>query len=340
MAKPHIPLWEQKNSLWIKFLQWLQEELRDEERERQWHKRPLSIVLLYVGIVVGLYFRWLLNPVPAGYAVTALAVAAAVMAVIGELRGLEKVAWLFLLFAFAGLELRAIRQDKEAQDEIQRDYRYHQDLLTAQQLKNFRDIGSGIQTTIKKSDEHFDATTKKASQVLRSITGGDSFAYVIPNNLDPGDQFHGIVWNNGEQALTGLTITIAHTSEPTQDWGEAFYKPIFIGTVGPHAHVPIPETEFVFQPKASKTNGQDQYWIMLSAQNGTAEETLHFRRNKLNSAFWAIQFQVSRNYDPDRPQREKIMRKADTRPRKSPQFELLLFRDWTDDMAAAISKKH
>jgi hypothetical protein len=317
-------------------LQWLQEELRDEERERQWHKRRLSVILLYVGIVVGLYFRWFLNPIPPGYAVTALAVAAAIMAVVGELKGFEKVAWLVLLFAFAGLELRAIRQDKEAQDEIQRDYRYHQDLLTAQQLKNFRDIGSGIQTSIKKSDEHFEATTKKTNRVLTNITGGDSFAYVVPQDLT-SDQSHGVVWNNGDQPLVGLTLTISHTSDPVSVWGEALYKPIFIGTIAPHDHAPIPD--FIFQPRVRKDSGQDNYWIMLSAQNGTAQESLYFRKNKLHPQYWAYAFNIVRQHLDEKPQKEKILKEIDNTPRKGPRQELLLFRDWTDDMEERLLKK-
>jgi len=323
---------------WNKIVEWYQQEIRDEERDRIWHKRPLSALLLFAGAITTAWFSFFTLPFP-GASVTLLGVAAATMAIVGELRGIEKAAWILLLFSFAVLELRSIKEDRNTQDAIQTDYRYNQDLQRVQQAKNFQTVVGGIQSAIKKSDEHFNETVKRTGQVLRNITGGDSFAYVVPNNLDPRDQMTGVVWNNGEQPLTGVTLTIAHTSEQPQVWGEQFYKPIFIGTIGPHAHAPIPGSEFVFAPRPGN-NGEDSYWIMLSAQNGTAQETLRFRRNKLSPAFWAIQFQVSRSYDPDRPQREKIMLKADTKSRKPPRFELLLVRDWTDDMAAAIPKKH
>jgi hypothetical protein len=319
--------------IWNKFVGWYREEIKDEDRDHIWHKRPLSAILLFVGAVTAVCLCFI--PPFAGASVILLGIAAAAMAIVGELRGIEKAAWILLLFAFAGLELRAIREDKNAQDEIQRDYRYHQELLTAQQMKNFQTIGGGIQASIKKSDEHFDATSKRTNQVLMNITGGNSFAYVVPQNFS-GDQFLGVVWNNGEQPLVGLTLTIAHTSDPVQVWGAAFYKPIFIGTIAPHDHAPIPN--FVFQPRPSKDSGQDNYWIMLSAQNGTAQQSLYFRRNKLHPQFWAYTFNVVRAHYTDKPQKEKMLTKIDDTPKPGPRQEILLFRDWSDDMEERLLK--
>ncbi len=208
---------------------WLfQEEPTDMDRV-VWHKKPLSVFLLYGSICLLVFWNWpsRLSP-PPGYAVTALAVAAAVMAVLGEMKGKEKVAWILLLFAFLGLELHSISVERMSQEEIQKQVR-------ADQLRNFGEIGKGIQSSIEKSDRNFNAEMGKTNQVLKNITGGDSFAYVSPQTFS-GERFAGVVWNNGEQASSGLTLTIAHTSDPS--WGEAFFRPIFIGTVGPHEYAP------------------------------------------------------------------------------------------------------
>jgi hypothetical protein len=291
-----------------------------------WHKKPLSVVLLYVSICVLVYWNWPSpTPLPPGYAVTALAVAAAVMTVLGEMKGKEKVAWIGVLFAFLVLELNSIKVERKAQEDIQKEAR-------AEQLRHFGEIGKGIQQSIADSDRNFNAAMGKTNQVLENITGGDSFAYVSPQNFS-GDQFPGVVWNNGEQALSGLTLTIAHTSDP--DWGWAFFKPVFIGTIGPHEHAPIPN--FVFQPKADPKTGQDNYWIMLSAQNGTASQSLWFRRDKKNPANWAYSFQVSKQTISEKPQKEKMLLKSPTRGRIT-KYKLLLYRGWSDELAVASPK--
>jgi hypothetical protein len=151
------------------------------------------------------------------------------------------------------------------------------------------------------------------------------------------DGFEGIVWNNGEQALVGLTLTIAHVSDPIEVWSAAFSQPIFIGTVAPHDHAPIPN--FYFQPRTDTKSGQDNYWIMLAAQNGTAQQSIYFRRSKMNSTLWAYSFQVVRAHYSEKPQKEKMQMEIDDTPRKGPRQELLLFRNWTDDMEERLKQR-
>jgi hypothetical protein len=289
-----------------------------------WHKKPLGVFLLYLFIAL-LAFWEIRTPSP-GEAVAVLAVAAAAMTVLGEMKGKEKVAWILLLFSFVWVELTSIKMERKAQEDIQKEAR-------AEQLQHFGEIGNGIRESIKESDRNFNATMGKTNQVLENITGGDSFAYVSPQNFS-GDRFAGVVWNNGEQALSGLTLTIAHTSEP--DWGGAFFRPIFIGTIGPHEYAPIPN--FIFQPKADHKTGQDNYWIMLSAQNGVASQSLWFRRDRKNPANWAYSFQVSKQILSEKPQEEKMLLKSRTRGRIT-RYRLLLYRGWSDELAAT-SPKH
>ena len=310
---------------------WFFRETSDNENMGRtvWHRKPLSVVLLYASACVLAYWNWPSpNPLPPGYAVTALAVAAAVMTLLGEMKGKEKVAWIAVLFAFLFLELNSIKIERKTQEDIQKEARH-------EQLQQFEKIGSGIEKSISESDRNFNATMGKTNQVLTNITGGDSFAYVSPQNFF-GDQFGGVVWNNGEQALSGLTLTIAYTSE--ENWGASFFQPIFIGTLGPHAYAPIPN--FIFRPKADPKTGQDNYWIMLSAQNGTVSQSVWFRRDHKNSSQWAYAFQVSKQ-GSDKPQRRKMMlelTEEDVKPRKGPPTKLLLYRAWSDDLAASAPK--
>jgi hypothetical protein len=123
-----------------------------------------------------------------------------------------------------------------------------------------------------------------------------------------------------------------------QVWGAAFFQPIFIGTVGPHEHAPIPG--FVFRPRADEKSGQDNYWIMLSAQNGTASQSIYFRKDKNNPANWAYSFQVSRQVLLDKPQSQKFMMKSNPIPKgtRVTTYKLLLYRGWSDELAATTPK--
>ncbi len=255
-----------------------------------------------------------------GIFIAVLAVIAAIVTFREKPKTWEKAAWTFIFLGLMSLEVWMMSIDRDANEARER-------AAEQTQLKGFTDIGEGIKASIAESDRNFAATMGRTNKVLDNITGGDSFAYVSPQNFS-GDQFPGVVWNNGEQALSGLTLTIAHTSEP--DWGWAFFKPIFIGTIGPHEHAPIPN--FIFQPKADPKTGQDNYWIMLSAQNGTASQSIYFRRDRKNLANWAYSFQVSKQIPSEKPQKEKIMLKSSTTPRVTT-YKLLLYRGWSDELA-------
>jgi hypothetical protein len=124
-----------KRRILLRFLRWdmqLRRFMRDPATARRvWHKQPLSLILLY-GFIM-LLARWNLSYpfIPPGYAVTALGVAAAVMAVLGEMEGGEKTAWLLILLGFLLLELHSIKVEHDAQEENQRGAR-------AEQLANFK----------------------------------------------------------------------------------------------------------------------------------------------------------------------------------------------------------
>lgn len=284
-----------------------------------------------------LHDLWAWHP-PVGVWIAILGLLGVVVPLIRDLAKIgkrEKAFWTALMFVLLGLELKTVYQDRREHDEEQAKAR-------SEQIAQFNRIADGIKETIDESQRQFEATMARSDKimgrtndVLADVTGGNSFAYISPQNFS-GDQFPGIVWNNGEQALVGLTLTIAHTSDPVQIWGAAFFKPIFIGTVGPHDHAPIPD--FLFQPRADQKTGQDNYWIMLSAQNGTAQQSLYFRRNRLHPQQWAYSFQVVKQHYAEKPQKEKILLKIDNKPRNGPRQEVLLYRAWSDDLEESAGK--
>ena len=255
-----------------------------------------------------------------GVFIAILAVLAAAVTFRKEPRTWEKATWTLVFLGLMSLEVWMMSIDRDANETRER-------AAEQTQLKGFSDIGEGIKASIAESDRNFAATIGKTNQVLKNITGGDSFAYVSPQNFS-GDQFMGVVWNHGDQALSGVTLTIAHTSDPIPVWGAAFFKPIFIGTIGPHEHAPIPD--FIFQPRANDKTGQDNYWIMISAQNGTVSQSTYFRRDKKNPQNWACSFQVTKPHTLDRPQGPI--------PKGATVNKLLLYRGWTDEPPVTLPK--
>ena len=146
---------------------WLAEVWEPDAPEHMvWHRKPLSIVALYVFLSLLLY--WEFNIPSPGKSVGGLAVAAAVMSFRGEMRGKEKAAWILLLFAFLAVELRSIDQERNANEQLRA-------LARAEEENNFRDIGKNITTGIAgvldQSHRQFDATMQQfAANVKQSNT--------------------------------------------------------------------------------------------------------------------------------------------------------------------------
>lgn len=272
---------------------------------------------LAMAMLVSIHFRRYLFPPPPNYAIALLGALAVVIVVVlpREPSKGQKVAWIAAAFGLMFLEMWAVSNDRK------------------QQNSNFQAIVDGLKGSIDQSQIQFRATMQEAEQImqttqqvgqlaqknLENLTGGNSFAYVAPQNFS-GDQFPGVVWNHGDQPLTGVTLTIAHTTDPIPIWGAAFFKPILIGTIGPHDHAPIPN--FVFQPRAAMDSKEDNYWIMLSAQNGTVSQSIYFRRDKRNPEQWADSFIVSK---------DTVLHKAQGQiPKGATIQKLLLYRSWSD----------
>jgi hypothetical protein len=153
--------------------------LTDEEEAHRilWHKKPLSVFLLYVFIGFLWYWNWPITRATVGYAVAALAVAASTMAILGEMGGREKAAWIVLLFAFLFTEFHSIDVERRAQEDIQRE-------THAEQIGNFRKVGEGITQSMRLSQDHFKGTLSGLEENIKMITGGDSFAYLMTSGID------------------------------------------------------------------------------------------------------------------------------------------------------------
>src|ERR1700687_609520 len=172
-----------------------------------WHKRPLGVFLLYCFTILLAF--WNKTIPPSGYAVAGLAVAAAVMALRGEMGGKEKVAWIFILFGFLWVELTSIDEKDKAQTDIQ-------NIARAQQLEHFREIGDGIRASMAQSDRNFAATMGRTNQVLQNLTGGESYPeiVVIPATGEPSGDMRFAFSVNGSSPLYEVSYKVISGRPP------------------------------------------------------------------------------------------------------------------------------
>jgi hypothetical protein len=176
-----------------------------EEPERSaWHKKPLGVFLLYVFTVVLAW--WNIFTPPPGEAVTILAVAAAAMTVLGEMKGKEKLAWVLLLFGFLWIELSAVRLERETQETLQAEAR-------AEQLRHFSEIGTGIQRSIEQNNEAFAKTMTGINAGINTSTGGNSFCYAIFLSSSIGATGMPIFVHQGNFPLYGVTARFVNINE-------------------------------------------------------------------------------------------------------------------------------
>ena len=113
-----------------------------ENEDRTFWLKPLSVFFLYFFLCIVACWNWSSRTLPPpGFAVAALGVAAALMAVLGEMKKKAKMAWIFLLFSFLWIELESIKKERFVNEEYQKSFR-------AEQLKHFKDIADDITTSI------------------------------------------------------------------------------------------------------------------------------------------------------------------------------------------------
>lgn len=198
----------------------------------------------------------------------------------------ERAIWIFLFLGLMSAEVWMMSLDRETNENQQQQAR-------DAQLKGFNEIGDGIKGAIAESDRNFAATIGRTNQVLQSITGGDSFAFLVP-------QTHAVtanglplaIHNDGKYMLTGVTVTV---------WGPHVFEfinpfdiaPFYVGTLSPGERRTI---GLSLKPLVDEKHDEDSYWIRIAAQNFTADQILNIRRSKwkVPGIPWAYKYYVSK----------------------------------------------
>jgi hypothetical protein len=251
---------------------------------------------------------WLqLWPQPPGYAVGALALMAA-SATFMRPTGLQKLLLIALAGALFRLETKSISRDRAAQDavHIQEQTALNKQLdgiLTANRV--------GLENIVKDANRKFDDTQKSFSDSisiqksisrysllnlsmseknLNNITGGKSFAYVVPQyRSDNSSKMPLYIWNDNDETLTGVVVEI----ETLDYFSNGSSKIIYVGTVPAHWYRNM---NFDLEPSDGSSMEGDSYrhfWITISAQNGLVFEGVQFKSSPLKNG-WSFKYQVKR----------------------------------------------
>jgi len=243
----------------------------------------------------------------------------------------ERAIWTALLAILLFLELRSIRLDQ-----IQHDR--EQAFASCEQLQSFQKLAATLESTAAASKSQYESTIGQVNGILgktqtiaglaernlQNVTGGKSFGFVVPQVSGGAVPIPLLVWNNGDEVLSGVTITIANTTHDP-NWGSAFFAPIYIGTISPHGHAPVPGI-YAITPRPEAKSGEDNYWIEVSAQNGTVDQSLWFRRGKKDPGAWAYSYMLTKH--------ERTKKAIKNVPKGAQYMKPLLTRGWSDEVEA------
>ena len=153
--------------------------------------------------------------------------------------------------------------------------------LVAQQANTTLKLGEQLSektaSTVKKLDDLNETLTAANNQVLsgiKSLTGTDSFAYVIPQPTDQDGNVRLAIRSVGQNTLTGVKLTIYDMA--------SFPYPepqiINVGVMAADSIIPLEGVSL----KAPIKPGEHGYSIEISAQNGIFDETIWFRTLLVN----------------------------------------------------------
>ena len=232
---------------------------------------------------------------PVGIFAVAAGASAAAMAIKENARWMWKGAWLLMVFVLTAAELRMIVwSDADAKKE--RGYsecQLEQNFQTIERENQeaFSETICGVGRVFQKTEQAAD----KATVAVNNITGGQSFAYLLPQPVDGAEGYSVNVFNDGKNVLTGVTVRVGrvkgereHEEEYWIDSSAMHAIPMY--TIGPHSHALVPN--YWIYPVENGVLAT-HFFAIVSAQNGDVLQDIFFRPAKKGKAY-AFRFTVKR----------------------------------------------
>ncbi len=246
------------------------------------------VMCVFQGALLIFSAYWLWRPPSPGIAVACLAGAAVYMTIRADKWGaIEKSAWLLLALSLVSVETRAIHQDHvrldaSAAEARRQDNQHFEEILKSNQA----DFAATMQST-KSVLEATQKVNALARENLAQVTGGHSYAYVMPV-FDERNSWRAslLVVNTNSSLLTNVSMTLARPTGPDM----TSHKLIQIGTISPYGWTYAP---LHISPTIDPSSGEDSYLISIYEQNGIINEVLTFRRSTKNPHALAYKASVS-----------------------------------------------
>lgn len=218
----------------------------------------------------------------------------------------EKAVWTAVLALLLWAELRSIHLDQ-----IQHDR--EQDFARCEQLESFKAIATALGDSIKTSQNQYESTishvdgvartTQEVSSLakknLQNVTGGDSYAYLLPEPVENALGYSANLFNDGNNVLTGITVRVS-TVLADRGGNQNYYidqgaiHAIPMNTLGPHSHALL--SDYWFYPVKDGVP-QKHFIAIITAQNGDVYQDIYFRR-ALSGKGYAFMFTVKRVVRP------------------------------------------
>lgn len=211
----------------------------------------------------------------------------------------EKAIWTLTLLVLLVLELRSITLDQQEHDEIQAK-------VQCEELNHFDEIAQGVTNATSHVDTVLKTTQDVASlakENLESITGGKSFAYVVPVTvLSPIlPENYNMSWNimnDGPDILTGVSVSVVRvTKEASNESGSGESteagSSTSIGSLAPRSRMTVPNASVSTRLLRSRQN-MAHYFAVMTAQNGSTREDIYFRLAASGKG-WAYRIRVIRH---------------------------------------------
>jgi hypothetical protein len=125
-----------------------------------------------------------------------------------------------------------------------------------------------------------------AEESFRTITGADSFPYIVPERASYPGPISLFVWDHGKYPLTAVTLTIRRSDD-----FNLFQPPLDVGILHPGWGKPLLSS---ILPKPDSKTGEDVFLIEMYTQSDFFTEVLHFRKSK-DGNLWAYKFWVDKS---------------------------------------------
>ncbi len=245
----------------------------------------------------------------------------------------EKVIWIAIVFALFGIETRSVLKDREEFATRYSEQRIREEAARTEEHRAFADVLEKSKQLLGRAGTIQNLT----AQNLEQITGGASYAVVQPALLGPpGRDIPLVIENHGPDILTGVTVAVYDTG--VWMWGthdsimRSVENRIAVGTLHPKERLVLnkqinPEQFMRIDPGLEPPNKVPIYrlFIMVAAQNFTANEYLDFKRDA--NGKWNYMYKIYRPF---------LGRKMRHKNGYVEPDQMLEEVDWSDDMNRPI----